>query len=154
MVCMSDMEWKIPLRTVKVNPQLLTQASIWMSFFLEGVDEMLNQEYLPCNRQIHIKLSDEELNLIRERMEQMGFSNMSAYIRKMAIDGYYIKVDFSEIHELARLMSIDSRNINQIAKAANTYGWVDEKIIADMKAEHEKVLKTVKDYFDKLLEIM
>ena len=58
----------------------------------------------------------------------MGFSNMSAYIRKMAIDGYYIKVDFSEIHE--------------------------KKIIADMKAEHEKVLKTVKDYFDKLLEIM
>ena len=83
---------------------------------------MLNQEHLPCNRQIHFKLSDEELNLIRERMEQMGFSNMSAYIRKMAIDGYYIKVDFSEIHELARLMSIDSRNINQIAKAANTYG--------------------------------
>ena len=115
---------------------------------------MLNQEYLPCNRQIHFKLSDEELNLIRERMEQIGFSNMSAYIRKMAIDGYYIKVDFSEIHELARLMSIDSRNINQIAKAANTYGWVDEKNIADMKAEHEKVLKTVKDYFDKLLEIM
>ena len=115
---------------------------------------MLNQEYLPCNRQIHIKLSDEELKMIRDRMEQMGFSNMSAYIRKMAIDGYYIKVDFSEIHELARLMSLDSRNINQIAKAANTYGWVNEKVIADMKAEHEKVLETVKEYFDKLLEIM
>ena len=89
---------------------------------------MLNQEYLSCNRQIHIKLSDEKLNLIRERMEQMDFSNMSAYIRKMAIDGYYIKVDFSEIYELTRLMSIDSININQIAKAANIYGWVDEKI--------------------------
>ena len=115
---------------------------------------MFNQEYLPCNRQIHIKLSDKELKLIRDRMEQMGFKNMSAYIRKMAIDGYYIKVDFSEIHELARLMSIDSRNINQIAKAANTYGWVDGKVIVDMKAEHEKVLETVKEYFDKLLEIM
>lgn len=115
---------------------------------------MLNQEYLPCNRQIHIKLSDEELKLIRDRMEQMGLKNMSAYIRKMAIDGYCIKVDFSEIHELAKIMSIDNRNINQIAKAANTYGWVDKNTVADMKAEHEKVLKTVKEYFDKLLEIM
>lgn len=115
---------------------------------------MLNQEYLPCNRQIHIKLSDEELKLIRERMEQMGFTNMSAYIRKMAIDGYYVKVDFTELLELCRLMCIDSRNINQIAKAANTYGLVDEKIIYDMKAEHEEVLKTVKKYFDKLLEKM
>ena len=76
--------------TVKVNPQLLTRASLMDGFFIfqEGVDEMLNQEYLSCNRQIHIKLSDEGLNLIRERMEQMAFSNMSAYIRKMAIDGY------------------------------------------------------------------
>lgn len=117
-------------------------------------NKMLNQEYLPCNKQIHIKLSEEELKLIRDRMEQMGFKNMSAYIRKMAIDGYYIQVDFSELLELCRLMSMDSRNINQIAKAANTYGWVDEKIIAEMKAEHEKVLETVKEYFDKLLEIM
>ena len=115
---------------------------------------MLNQEYLPCNRQIHFKFSDEELNLIRERMEQMGFSNMSAYIRKMAIDGYCINVDFTAIHEHAKMMCVDSRNINQIAKAANTYGWVDEKVIADMKAKHEKVLETVKEYFDKLLEIM
>ena len=38
---------------------------------------MINQEYLPCNRQIHIKISDEELKLIRERMEQLGFKNMS-----------------------------------------------------------------------------
>ena len=115
---------------------------------------MFNQEYLPCNRQIHIKLSDKELEMIRDRMEQMGFKNMSVYIRKMAIDGYCINVDFTAIHELAKMMCIDSRNINQIAKAANTYGWVDEKIIADMKAEHEKVLETVKEYFDKLLEIM
>jgi uncharacterized ferredoxin-like protein len=126
-----------------------------MSFsFYEGERKMFNQEYLPCNRQIHIKLSDKELEMIRDRMEQMGFKNMSAYIRKMAIDGYCINVDFTAIHELAKMMCIDSRNINQIAKAANTYGWVDEKIIADMKAEHEKVLETVKEYFDKLLEIM
>ena len=52
------------------------------------------------------------------------------------------------------MMCVDSRNINQIAKAANTYGWVDEKVIAGMKTEHEKVLETVKEYFDKLLEIM
>ena len=126
-----------------------------MSFsFYEGERKMFNQEYLPCNRQIHIKLSDEELKLIRDRVEQMGFKNMSAYIRKMAIDGYCINVDFTAIHELAKMMCIDSRNINQIAKAADTYGWVDEKIITDMKAEHEKVLETVKEYFDKLLEIM
>lgn len=115
---------------------------------------LLNQGYVPCNKQIHIKIPENELQMIHDRMEQIGVKNMSAYIRKMAIDGYYIHIDFSELLEIIKLLKIDSNNINQIAKVANTYGWVDEKIIADMKAEHEKVLKTVKDYFDKLLEIM
>lgn len=113
---------------------------------------MYKQEYLPCNRQIHIKLSDEELKMIKDRMEQMGFKNMSAYIRKMAIDGYYIKVDFKELFELLRFMRIDSNNINQIAKAINTYGFADAKIISDMKADHEKVLKKVEMCIDKYLE--
>ena len=115
---------------------------------------MLNQKYLPCNRQIHIKLSDEELQLIRIRMDQMGFKNMSAYIRKMAIDGYYIKVDFSELLELIRLLKIDSNNINQIAKVANTTGTIDEKTISDMKADHDRALKKAEKCFDRFVEIM
>ncbi|MBR5636054.1 MAG: plasmid mobilization relaxosome protein MobC [Pseudobutyrivibrio sp.] len=51
-------------------------------------------------------------------------------------------------------MRIDSNNINQIAKVANSCGAVDGKIISDMKAEHEKVLKKVEKCFDKYLEIM
>ena len=100
---------------------------------------MLNQGYVPCDKQIHIKLSEAELQMIRDRMAQMGFKNLSAYVRKMSIDGYYIKVDFKELLEVIRLLRIDSNNINQIAKAANTYGSVDGQIISDMKDEHEKV---------------
>lgn len=114
---------------------------------------MLNQGYVPCDKQIHIKLSEAELQMIRDRMAQMKFKNLSAYVRKMAIDGYYIKVDFKELFEVIRLLRIDSNNINQIAKAVNTYGCVDGKIISDMKAEHEIVLKKVEKCFDKYLEI-
>ncbi|SCZ79209.1 plasmid mobilization protein [Pseudobutyrivibrio xylanivorans] len=115
---------------------------------------MLNQEYVPCNKQIHIKLSEEDLERIHDRMKQIGVRNMSGYIRKMAIDGYYIHVEFKELLEVIRLMRIDSNNINQIAKVANSCGAVDGKIISDMKAEHEKVLKKVEKCFDKYLEIM
>lgn len=115
---------------------------------------MLNQGYVPCDKQIYIKLSEAELQMIRDRMAQMGFRNLSAYVRKMAIDGYYIHVDFKELLEIIRLMRIDSNNINQIAKAVNAYGVADSKIISDMKTEHERVLKKVEKCFDKYLEIM
>nr|WP_051164185.1 plasmid mobilization relaxosome protein MobC [Butyrivibrio fibrisolvens] len=84
----------------------------------------------------------------------MGFKNLSAYVRKMAINGYYIQVDFKELLEVIRLLKIDSNNINQIAKVVNTYSAVDGKIISDMKVEHERVLKKVEKCFDKYLEIM
>ena len=115
---------------------------------------MWSQEYVTCNKQIHIKLSEEDLEHIHERMAQMGFRNLSAYVRKMAIDGYYIRIDFKELLEVIKLMRIDSNNINQIAKVANSCGSVDSKTISDMKAEHEKVLKKVEKCFDKYLEIM
>ena len=54
--------------------------------------------------------------MIRDRMAQMGFRNLSAYVRKMGIDGYYIHVDFKELLEIIRLMRIDSNNINQILR--------------------------------------
>ena len=75
---------------------------------------LLNQGYVPCNKQIHIKIPENELQMIHDRMEQIGIKNMSAYIRKMAIDGYYIHIDFSELLEIIKLLKIDSNNINHI----------------------------------------
>lgn len=115
---------------------------------------MQNQENNPYNKQIHIKLSEEDLERIRNRMEQIGIRNMSAYIRKMAIDGYYIRTDFIELLELIKLLRIDSNNINQIAKVANICGTVDDKTISEIKAYHEQVLKKVEKCFDRFLEIM
>ena len=105
---------------------------------------MFIQEYLPCNRQIHIKLSDKELKMIRDRMEQMGFKNMSAYIRKMAIDGYCINVDFTAIHELAKMMCIDSRNINQIAKKVNETGIINPQEIELLKEMMDSIWQSQK----------
>ena len=100
---------------------------------------LLNQGYVPCNKQIHIKIPENELQMIHDRMEKIGVKNMSAYIRKMAIDGYYIHIDFSELLEIIKLLKIDSNNINQIAKVANSCGTVDGKTISDMKENHERV---------------
>ena len=47
--------------------------------------------------QVKFFVNEKELDLIKQKMEQMGTDNMSAYLRKMATDGYdlvgYIPVD-------------------------------------------------------------
>jgi len=69
-----------------------------------------------------IRMSESELAQIREKMEDYGTSNMSAYIRKMAIDGYIVKLEVPELKALTRLLSSYSNNLNQIAKRVNATG--------------------------------
>jgi len=71
---------------------------------------------------ILIRMSESELSQIRMRMEEYGTTNMSAFIRKMAIDGYIVKLELPELKEMTRLLSSYSSNLNQIAKRVNATG--------------------------------
>ena len=70
-------------------------------------------------KQIIIRLTDEEHELLLQRMHSTGMINMSAYIRKMALTGYILRMDFYEVRETLRLVANATSNINQIARVAN-----------------------------------
>lgn len=71
------------------------------------------------NRRINFVLSEQEEALILERMKGLGIRNLSAYLRKVAIDGYIIQLDLSGISDLVSLLRRCSNNLNQLAKRAN-----------------------------------
>lgn len=57
-------------------------------------------------------------------MALAGVHNMSAYIRKMSIDGYVINLEIPEMNECAKLLRYTSNNINQIARTVNAGGAI------------------------------
>ncbi len=71
-------------------------------------------------RGIYFKVTDEERTLIKQRMALMGVRNMSAYIRKMCIDGYTVQLQIPELTECAKLLRYTSNNVNQIARRVNS----------------------------------
>ena len=73
---------------------------------------------------IYFKVTDEERSLIEQRMALMGVHNMSAYIRKMCIDGYIVSLEIPELTECAKLLRFTSSNVNQIARRVNSGGGV------------------------------
>ena len=50
---------------------------------------------------IEFCVSENEHRIIKSKMAQLGTNNMGAYLRKMAIDGYIIKVDYTQQKKLA-----------------------------------------------------
>ena len=49
-------------------------------------------------------VSAAEMDAIQQKMEQFGTKNLSAYLRKMAVDGYVVQLDLPELKELVSLM--------------------------------------------------
>ena len=77
--------------------------------------------------QIKFRVSEAERNMIYEKMKQMGTKNLAAYLRKIAIDGYVINVDNSDLKAVAAEMQKIGVNINQIARRVNTTSRIYEQ---------------------------
>ena len=84
---------------------------------------------------IEFRVTEQERQLIQKKMEQLGTKNMGAYLRKMAIDGYIIKVDYTEQKKLAAAISRVAGNINQICRRINQTGHFYEDDIGELKAK-------------------
>ena len=91
-----------------------------------------------------ICLNEQELNLIQHKMHQLGTRNFGAYARKMLIDGYIIKVDYTEQKKLAAAVSRAASNINQICRRINSTGHCYEDDVAELKARQAEIWELLK----------
>ena len=89
-------------------------------------------------------VTPEERDQIEAKMAQLGTNNMGAYLRKMAIDGYIIKVDYTEQKKLAAAVSRVAGNINQICRRINQTGHFYEDDIVELKAKQCEIWELLK----------
>ena len=91
------------------------------------------------NVQIIIRVTEEERSLIEEKMRQIPTLNLSAYARKILIDGYIITLDLQEVKgHTAQLQKIGV-NTNQIAKRINETGRIYADDMNEIKRAMEEV---------------
>jgi hypothetical protein len=67
-------------------------------------------------------ISEQEARFLKTKMQEAGVRNKSAYLRKMALDGYIIRKDYTELKRLFGELHRIGNNLNQMTKVANTYG--------------------------------
>jgi len=102
----------------------------------------------PPNRSRPIRITfcvtEEEIILIEKKMQKLNTGNISAYMRKMAIDGYIIEVDYSDLKSVCYEMHKIGTNINQIAKRANSTNVVYASDFAEIKKRVEQIWQLLK----------
>ena len=93
---------------------------------------------------IYVKFRPEEVEILHNRMKEAGVQNMSAFIRKMVLNGYMIIPEWPELKGVLSLHSRISNNLNQYAKKANETGKLYEEDIAEIKQMHNEQTKFLK----------
>lgn len=91
------------------------------------------------NIQVKFYVTAEEKELMEQKMAQLQTKRMGAYLRKMAIDGYIIYTDTTDIKEMNKILSAISRNINQIAKRLNAGGSAYAADIQEIRERQDEI---------------
>ena len=94
---------------------------------------------------IEFCVTEQERQLIQSKMAQLGTKNMGAYLRKMAIDGYIIKVDYTQQKKLAAAVSWVAGNINQICRRINSTGNLYAEDVAELKERQAEIWSLLKE---------
>ena len=91
-----------------------------------------------------ICLNEQELSVVHHKMNQLGTRNFGAYARKMLIDGYIIKVDYTEQKKLAAAVSRISTNITLVCCRINSTGHFYDADVAELKERMADVWELLK----------
>ena len=103
--------------------------------------------------QVKFRVTPEERKMIDKRMEQAGTTNMAAYLRKMAIDGYVVKLELPELRDFISLLRRTSNNFNQIARRVNSTDRIYADDIVEMKNLLEQIWEADNQILEKLASI-
>ena len=95
--------------------------------------------------QLKFRVTPQEREMIEQKMAQLGTKNMAAYLRKIAIDGYVVKLELPELKEMVSLLRRSSNNLNQLTKRVHETGRVYDADLEDIVQNQERLWRAATD---------
>ena len=105
------------------------------------------------NQEIHVLFLPDEMERMKQKMAEVGIIHRSAYVRKMALDGYCVNLDLTDMKEMVSLLRRCSNNLNQYAKRANETGSIYAEDIQDLQARQNEIWEIAKEILARLATI-
>jgi len=108
---------------------------------------------LKRSKQQIFRVNEAELALIKEKMSVANIRNKEAYYRRMVLDGYVLRLDFSDVRKMTRLLSNATNNLNQIARRVNSDGNMYAEDIQKLQTDYELLCGQTRMILQKLAKI-
>ena len=105
------------------------------------------------NLRLHLMVTHEELATIQERMAEVNSQNQSAFICKMAVDGYAVNVDLAPVKELLSLQRRSVNNLSQIAKYAKAHNAYQSEIM-ELQQSYAQLWKQYSKFLEHIVMLV
>lgn len=102
---------------------------------------------------LRFRVTPEEQKIIQKRMELLGTDNLSAYLRKMALDGLMVKLELPELKEILSLLRYAGNNLNQLTRRAHETGRVYNADLQEIQGNQEQLISLTKEILNSLAKI-
>ena len=116
-------------------------SALWRIMITPKKERILLPPERKRSKQLKIWISQEEQDMIRQKMAEFGTDNMGAFVRKMVIDGYILKLDLPELREVSRHIGYLDNNINQMARKVNAGKTVYKEDVDEIQAQFNTICK-------------
>ena len=103
--------------------------------------------------QLKFRVTPEERALIEQKMAQLGTTNMAAYLRKMAIDGFVVNLELPELEELVSLLRRSSNNLNQLTRRVHETGRFYDADLEELRQSHDRLWDAAQNILTLLAKI-
>lgn len=128
------------------SPAIRRQASV-------GKSSPGRPSMQPRDKWVHFVMSQDELERMQQKMDDLGIRNKSAYLRKMALDGYCVNLELDDVKKMVSLLRYCSNNLNQYAKRANENGSIYTEDIKDLQKRQNQIWEIAKEILARLATI-
>ncbi len=98
-------------------------------------------------------VTPEEMDRIRLKMERSQVRNLSAYLRKMALDGYCISLDTGDIRELISSVRENSRLLDTLLEQAGKDGSVDPGELRALQQSRDSLWEAAREIIEQMSQI-
>ena len=100
-----------------------------------------------------VRFSPDEMRMIQEKMRQFGTTNFSAFVRKMTIDGYVVKLELPELKEMVSLLRYSSNNLNQLTKRVHQTGRIYDADLEELHRNQDALWEVAKIILNSLAKL-
>ncbi|MEH7754769.1 hypothetical protein V7457_27270 [Bacillus toyonensis] len=105
------------------------------------------------NTYFQMRLTEDDKKYIKNKSEELGYKNVSAFLIESAKTHFKLEVDMKVYRDLAKEINYIGKNINSLIRRINTDGIYMDSDIDFLSVNQKKIVNLINTEYDRLIDL-